>query len=102
MNLPSVVIARFDLGEEAAPANVNAQLTARNNLPVVMLFKAFNKNPPFLTYSGVAKVRSMMDWLQKHAGVKFKRPELAQFDDVQKEKFKKQVEMLYGGSDNDL
>lgn len=97
LKIPSVVIARFDVGNEPAPANINAQISASNKLPMIFLFKAFNKNPPFLIYSGAAKVRPMMDWLHKNAGIKFDLPELAQFDEVQKEKFKDQVEMLYGG-----
>lgn len=99
LKIKSVVIARFDLGYEPAPSIMNAQLSANNRLPMMVLFKAFNKNPPFLVYSGVGKVQPIMQWVEQNAGVRFKLPHLAQFDDLNKKKFKDQVEILYGSND---
>ena len=99
MKIKSVVIARFDLGDEPAPSIMNAQLNANNRLPMMVLFQAFNKSPPFQVYSGVGKVQPIMQWIEQNAGVRFQLPQLAQFDNLDKKKFKEQVKILYGSND---
>lgn len=85
--IPSVTISRFDLANEPPPLSMDI-----SQLPVMVLLRAYNKRPPFLFYSGVAKVRPMMDWIKDHAGISFEWPfELPQFNEYEKELYKSQL-----------
>jgi len=56
------------------------------------LYRAYAKTPPYTYFSGVAKVRPLMDWLQKHAGKSIQYGvELPQFDDKEAQLFKQQI-----------
>lgn len=85
--IPSVTISRFDLANEPPPLSMDI-----SQLPIMVLLRAYNKRPPFLFYSGTAKVRPMMDWVKDHAGIPFEWPsELPQFNEYEKELYKSQL-----------
>jgi hypothetical protein len=87
LGIDSVVVARMDVSTAPPPSNMEV-----STLPAVVLLRAFKKEPPFLYYSGVAKVRPMMDWIQEHAGKPFEfGVELPQFDARDRELFKEQI-----------
>ena len=56
LGIDSVVVARMDVRGAPPPSNIEV-----TTLPTVVLLRAFNKRPPYLYYSGVAKVRPLMD-----------------------------------------
>ena len=87
LDIDSVVVARMDISQAPPPSNIEI-----STLPAVLLLRAFKKEPPFLYYSGVAKVRPMMDWIHAHAGKPFVfGVELPQFDEHDRELFKEQI-----------
>jgi thiol-disulfide isomerase/thioredoxin len=87
LKITSVKIARMDLSKTPPPNNVII-----SQLPVIVLYRAYAKTPPYTYFSGVAKVRPLMDWLQKHAGKSIQYGvELPQFDDKEAQLFKQQI-----------
>lgn len=48
----SLLVARMDVTHEPAPKDIHV-----STLPVIVMFPAFEKLPPYQYYSGVSKVR---------------------------------------------
>ena len=88
LQIQSVVVARMDVSITPPPPHIDI-----TSLPVIVLYRAYSKNPPYIYFSGVAKVRPMMDWIQKHAGKSFTYgdKELPQFDSENAALFKRQI-----------
>lgn len=45
-------------------------------MPAIHLFPAFHKHPPYVNYTGKAKVLPIMYFIEKYADVKFELPEM--------------------------
>ena len=88
LHVDTVVVARMDISKTPPPSDIEI-----SRLPVIVLYRAYAKAPPHIYYSGVAKVRPMMDWIQHHAGKAFTYDVmLPQFDRKDAELFKRQIE----------
>jgi hypothetical protein len=61
------------------------------NLPTLVLLPAHDKEPPFLHYSGLAKVLPLMQWVQEHASVHFALPNLPHLHESERDLYKSQV-----------
>ena len=98
LDIPSLVIARMDVSDEAPPAELNLMIA---DLPIVVLLQASSnqegsdssrgKEGPFAFFSGVGKVQVMMKWVQEHAAIPFELPNLPHLDEKQVEMYKTQV-----------
>ena len=99
LNIPSLVIAQMDTTEETPPANLRL---LNSELPIIALLPAvkssgdgggdgYAKVPPFLFYSGLGKVTSMMKWVQQHSTIPFELPNLPHLTEEQKVLYKQQV-----------
>ena len=86
-SLQSVRVARFDLSDEAPPPHARVSLMA---LPFIALFPAYEKGTP-LYYSGVGKVKEVMEWVAAHAGHRIALPALPHLDATQREQYRQQV-----------
>eukprot|EP00949_MAST-11_sp_MAST-11-sp1_P000639 g639.t1 len=89
LGIESVVIARMDVTHEPPP-----HLFDTPSLPTLVFLPAYAKEAPFQYYSGVAKVRPMMDFVAKHAAIRFHMGELPQFNDADKKLYKEQIAQL--------
>ena len=87
IGVDTLVVARMDLSRTPPPPEVHV------DVPGIALLPAFRKSPTphYVYYSGIAKVRPMMDWVQKHAARKLEFGELPQFNDADKLLFKEQM-----------
>ena len=87
IGVDTLVVARMDLSRTPPPPEVHV------DVPVIALLPAFRKSPKphYVYYSGIAKVRPMMDWVQKHAARKINFGELPQFNKADKQLFKEQM-----------
>ena len=54
LNIPSLVVARMDVTEEAPPAEYG-MIPSMASLPLVLLLPADNKKPPWNYYTGMHK-----------------------------------------------
>ena len=63
-------------------------------VPAIIMLPAFSKSPPYLFFSAIAKVFTMMEWARTNAGRRFEwGEELPQFDDKEKILFKDQIKL---------
>lgn len=62
-------------------------------MPLIYLFPAFHKRPPYKKYTGGAKVSEMARWVQKHVDKKFEiTVDLEQMEQFQEMRIKQMVE----------
>ena len=87
LHIHSVVVARMDVSMAPPPSTVDVP-----KLPVIVLYRAYAKRI-VLYFSGVAKVRPLMDWIQSNAGktINYGDDELYQFNEKNAELFKQQI-----------
>jgi hypothetical protein len=88
LNISSLVVARMDVTDDAPPAKLNL---LQHALPVVVFLSAEDKNPPWLYYSGVGKVQTMMKWVEKYASIPFTLPNLPHLSESDRVAYKTQV-----------
>jgi protein disulfide-isomerase A1 len=88
LQIESLVVARMDVSHEAPPGDLNLLVSA---LPLVVLIPANDKAPPWLYYSGVSKVQTMMRWVEEYASVPFTLPNLPHLSDSDVVLYKEQV-----------
>jgi len=88
LQIPSLVITRMDVTNEAPPADMNLM---QGTLPILVMLRANEKQPPWNFYSGLGKVQAMMKWVQQQAAIPFEMPNLPHLDAKQRELYKEQV-----------
>jgi hypothetical protein len=88
LDIPSLVVTRMDVSNEAPPGDLNMLVSA---LPLVVLVPADDKSPPWLYYSGVSKVQTMMKWVEQFASIPFKLPNLPHLSESDVKLYKEQV-----------
>mmetsp|Transcript_14439 Transcript_14439/g.14484 ORF Transcript_14439/g.14484 Transcript_14439/m.14484 type:complete len:349 (+) Transcript_14439:603-1649(+) len=71
LNYPHVKVYRMDTATQTVHKNVKI-----DHVPVIYLFPAYHKNPPYVQYTNEAKVPPMMFFVEKYADIKFQLPEL--------------------------
>ena len=87
LDINSVKIARMDVSKTPPPTDVDA-----SHLPLIVLYRAYAKTPPYVYFSGIAKVRPLMDWIQQNVGKPIHyNVELPQFDGTDAQLFKQQL-----------
>ena len=86
LEIKTVLVARMDVSACIPPTGLVVP-----KLPAIAILRAYNKEPPYPFFSGVAKVKPIMDWIQANAGRAFHLGELPQFDASDKELFKEQI-----------
>ena len=87
LDINSVKIARMDVSKTPPPTDVDA-----SHLPLIVLYRAYAKTPPYVYFSGIAKVRPLMDWVQQNVGKPIHyNVELPQFDGTDAQLFKQQL-----------
>ena len=88
LEVKSLVVARMDVSSEAPPGDLNLLVSA---LPLLVLLPANDKTPPWLYYSGVSKVQTMMKWVAEYAAVPISLPNLPHLSDSDVSLYKEQV-----------
>jgi len=94
LGIPTLTIARMDVSNTSPPARANLMVS---ELPILVLLKANTdpmaegKQAPWSFFSGIGKVRALMDWVQSHAGIPFELPNLPHLNEHQVELYKEQV-----------
>jgi thioredoxin-like negative regulator of GroEL len=97
LNIPSLVVARMDVTDDSPPAHLNLMTS---ELPIIVLLQATanipgssggGKTAPWVFFSGIGKVQTLMKWVQKHAAVPFELPNLPHLNDEQVGMYKEQV-----------
>jgi thioredoxin-like negative regulator of GroEL len=88
LSISSLVVARMDVSNESPPGHLNLLVSA---LPLVVLLPANDKTPPWLYYSGVSKVQTMMKWVEQFASVPFTLPNLPHLSKEDVVLYKEQV-----------
>lgn len=88
LEVSSLVVARMDVSNEAPPAHLNLLVSA---LPLLVLIPADDKMPPWLYYSGVSKVQTMMKWVQQYSSIPFELPNLPHLSASDVKLYKEQV-----------
>ena len=71
LNISSVMIALYDLALNPGPPQIREM-----GDPMLVLIPAYSKKPPYLIYTDSPKCLTMMEYIEAHADVKFKLPEL--------------------------
>ena len=89
LNIPTLLIARMDVTDEAPPADLN--LMSTGSLPIVVMLPADDKRPPWTFYSGVGKIQPLMKWVQEHSSRRFELPDLPHLKESDKDLYRKQV-----------
>uniref|UniRef100_A0A7S3UPC4 protein disulfide-isomerase n=1 Tax=Heterosigma akashiwo TaxID=2829 RepID=A0A7S3UPC4_HETAK len=85
----NVTVGVMDLADDTPPLGYATVLVA--DLPLVVLFPARDKGAPFRYYSGVSKVRPMMEWVAQHSGSGVVLPRLPHLNEEDRQLFKEQV-----------
>jgi hypothetical protein len=88
LQVSSLVVARMDVSQQAPPGDLN-MLT--NTLPLLVLLPANDKTAPWLYYSGVSKVKTMMEWVAQYAAIPFTLPNLPHLSESDVKLYKEQV-----------
>ncbi|CEM09669.1 unnamed protein product [Vitrella brassicaformis CCMP3155] len=87
LKIGSIVVTRFDMSKYALPVWIQ-QVDA---LPALIIFPAFDKDPPFRRFVGQKwKVQYIMWWAQQHASIKFHLPELPHLDELERQAYHEQ------------
>eukprot|EP00981_Chlorochromonas_danica_P004016 scaffold766_cov167-Ochromonas_danica.AAC.4 len=86
--IPSLVVARMDVTDEAPPAHYHMMV---GPLPLMIMVPAGKKQAPWTFFSGVGKVQQMMKWAQAHAGIPFQLPNLPHLSEKDRQLYKQQV-----------
>jgi thiol-disulfide isomerase/thioredoxin len=88
LKIPSLLIARMDVGEEVPPAQLNM---INGPLPLLLIIPANMKYPPWSYYSGVGKIQPMMKWVHEHVSIPFDLENLPHLSEKDKIAYKEQV-----------
>lgn len=88
LDIDSLVVARMDVSNESPPGALSLLVS---DLPLVALLPAHDKSPPWLYYSGVSKVQTMMKWVQQFASLPFELPNLPHLSEQDVALYKEQV-----------
>lgn len=78
LGISTVRIARLDMARFTPPAAVQI-----SEVPSLVLFPAFSKDPPHEVYRGKFKVQHIMWWIQERASRPIKLPELPHLDGLE-------------------
>lgn len=66
MEIKSVKFFVYDVNVENFPPRIESQ-----EVPMIYMFPAFHKNPPYARFLGQPKVSEIAEFIKKHADVKF-------------------------------
>ena len=76
MEIKTVKFFSYDANVENFPPRIENQ-----EVPMIYMFPAYHKNPPYLRFLGDPRVSEMADFIKKHADIKFTMTQdLAQFE----------------------
>jgi hypothetical protein len=89
LSIPSLRMARMDVTHATPPPRMN--LLGHGNLPLLVMLPAFNKQEPWIFFSGVGKPQEIMKWVQKHAYIPFELPNLPHLTEEQRVLYKEQI-----------
>lgn len=85
----TLLVARFDASDAHPPVG---GLATAGELPVLVLFPAREKRPPWRFFSGVAKVQPMMRWVAENADRSIDLPDLGHLPPEDRPLYRQQVE----------
>lgn len=88
LGIESLVVTRMDVTDDSPPPRLNLLV---GKLPLFVMIPAHAKHPPWNYYSGISKVQSMMQWVQKEASIPFTLPNLPHLTPEQTGMFKTQI-----------
>ena len=88
LEISSLVVARMDVSNESPPGDLNMLV---GPLPLLVLVPADDKAAPWLYYSGVSKVQTMMKWVEKYVSIPFTLPNLPHLSESDVKLYKEQV-----------
>lgn len=78
LDINTIEVARLDTGLHTPPTNFQFY-----EVPSLVLFPAFSKEPPWITFRRKWKVQNIMWWIMDHASRKFKLPKLPHLDEIE-------------------
>lgn len=88
LQISSLIVARMDVSNESPPGDLNMLVT---DLPLLILVPANDKTAPWLYYSGVSKVQTMMKWVEQYVSIPFELPNLPHLSESDVKLYKEQV-----------
>jgi len=89
LEFSNVAVYRLDVATEGVPSSMKL-----SSVPSVFFFPAFKKQPPFIQYTGEAKVLPLMFFVQKYSDIKFSLPDLPHLSPDQVEAYYEQKSQL--------
>jgi hypothetical protein len=89
LEFPNIRVYRMDISQESVPKHIRI-----DHIPSVYFFPAFKKTPPYVEYTGEAKILPMMFFVEKFADIPITLPELPHLHPSQIPDYHKQVEEL--------
>jgi hypothetical protein len=92
LGLQSLVVATFDVKRQVLPSALKA--VDLHALPTILMLPARRKEPPFALYSGDARPKELLYFVQKHASFAFELPPNPHLTREQHEAWKEQVGQL--------
>jgi hypothetical protein len=92
LGLQSLVVATFDVKRQVLPSALKA--VDLHALPTILMLPARRKEPPFALYSGDARPKELLYFVQKHASFAFELPPNPHLTREQHEAWTEQVGQL--------
>ena len=89
LEYPNIRIYRMDIAQESVPKHIRI-----DHIPAIYFFPAFKKTPPYVQYTGEAKIVPMMFFVEKYADIQIQLPELPHLHPSQVPEYYKQIEEL--------
>ncbi|CAK0845709.1 unnamed protein product [Prorocentrum cordatum] len=89
LKVRTIRVVRFDMSLFAAPPSVQV-----SEVPSMVFFPAFSKEPPYQVFRGKWKVQQLMWWIQDRASLGFSLPELPHLDEQEAALYWEQKEGL--------
>eukprot|EP00927_Polykrikos_kofoidii_P009232 TRINITY_DN13832_c2_g1_i1.p1 TRINITY_DN13832_c2_g1~~TRINITY_DN13832_c2_g1_i1.p1 ORF type:complete len:836 (-),score=145.35 TRINITY_DN13832_c2_g1_i1:85-2493(-) len=78
LSIRTAKVVRLDMARFSAPTQIQI-----SEIPSVVMFPAFSKDPPHQVFRGKFKVQHIMWWIQDRASLKFSLPELPHLDEIE-------------------
>lgn len=70
LNIKTVRCLTYDVNEYVFPDSIDYTM----GVPLIYLFPAYSKQPPFIRYNGEGHAGTFLKWVEKHAENKFTFP----------------------------
>lgn len=89
LEISTVRIARLDMARFSPPTAIQI-----DEIPCIAIFPAFSKDPPHRIFRGKLRPPHVMWWVERHASLKFKLPDLPHLDEIETKAYWKQKAQL--------